>query len=272
MAGLLLLRALRAAGLGRLLGRGAAGRPGPWDPGEAALQEAERVLQRQRRVMLLRKLRREMEPPGPPPRSLSWQAMEQIRYLRNTFPEEWPVARLAQGFCVSVDVIQRVLRSKFCPPLDRRAKQDAKVLGEDRSPEQQVGPYWGLAISTGGVAQQLLPARAKDVPQSGAPIAPGGRSSSSTPQRNRHLWGAGERQNSRKCQLEPLQAERAKPEARAEATCMRNSLPGDVDSWDGRLAFPGDAGELHGVQGLPYTDLCPAVPGWVPGEPGNTCL
>ncbi|CAM4638204.1 unnamed protein product [Caretta caretta] len=89
MAGPLLPRALRAAGPSRLLARGAAGRAGRADP---ALQEVE-------------------------------------RYLRQAFPEEWPVARLAQGFGVSPDVIQRVLRSKFSPPLERRMKQDAKVLG-----------------------------------------------------------------------------------------------------------------------------------------------
>ncbi|XP_048723154.2 neugrin [Caretta caretta] len=136
MAGPLLPRALRAAGPSRLLARGAAGRAGPADP---ALQEVERVLQQQRKAVRLRRLRRELEPAGPPQRSLSWQAMEQIRYLRQAFPEEWPVARLAQGFGVSPDVIQRVLRSKFSPPLERRMKQDAKVLGVARILSREAG-------------------------------------------------------------------------------------------------------------------------------------
>ncbi|CAM5146143.1 unnamed protein product [Eretmochelys imbricata] len=192
MAGPLLPRALRAAGPSRLLARGAAGRAGPADP---ALQEVERVLQQQRKAVRLRRLRRELEPAGPPQRSLSWQAMEQIRYLRQAFPEEWPVARLAQGFGVSPDVIQRVLRSKFSPPLERRMKQDAKVLGKQGSREQQAGPDCRAepgAISAGEAAGQLLPARPKDVPQPGALIAPGGPSSSSKPQRNLLLRRPGE--------------------------------------------------------------------------------
>ncbi|XP_053897956.1 neugrin [Malaclemys terrapin pileata] len=214
MAGPLLPRALRAAGLSRLLARGA----GP-DP---ALQEAERALQQQRKAGRLRRLRRELEPAGPPQRSLSWQAMEQIRYLRQAFPEEWPVARLAQGFCVSTDVIQRVLRSKFSPPLERRMKQDAKVLGKQGSREQQPGPERRaelVAISAGEAAQ------------SGALLAPGGPKPQSTLQ----LWRAGARQN-RNAQLEPLQEDGSKPVAGMEATLMRNSWAGgDAEEWDGEV-------------------------------------
>lgn len=38
--------------------------------------------------------------------------------------------RLAEGFSVTPDVILRVIRSKFVPTVDRRAKQDAKVMTE----------------------------------------------------------------------------------------------------------------------------------------------
>ncbi|XP_065268805.1 neugrin [Emys orbicularis] len=241
MARPLLPRALRAAGLSRLLARGA----GPADP---ALQEAERALQQQRKAVRLRRLRRELEPAGPPQRSLSWQAMEQIRYLRQAFPEEWPVARLAQGFCVSTDVIQRVLRSKFSPPLERRMKQDAKVLGKQGSREQQPGPDRRaelVAVSAGEAARQLLPARPKDMPQSGALIAPGGQSSSSKPQRNRQLWRAGERQNRRKAQLEPLQEDGTKPVAGMEAALVRNSSAGgDAEEWDGEVLSEEELEEL----------------------------
>ncbi|XP_073160693.1 LOW QUALITY PROTEIN: neugrin [Lepidochelys kempii] len=236
MAAPLLPRALRAAGPSRLLARGAAGRAGPADP---ALQEVERVLQQQRKAVRLRRLRRELEPAGPPQRSLSWQAMEQIRYLRQAFSEEWPVARLAQGFGVSPDVIQRVLRSKFSPPLERRMKQDAKVLGKQGSREQQAGPDCRAepgAISAGEAAGQLLPARPKDVPQPGALIAPGGPSSSSKPQRNLPLRRAGESQNRRNSQLEPLQEDGAKPGAGMEATLRRDWAPGgDPGEWDGEV-------------------------------------
>uniref|UniRef100_A0A1A8SEK5 Neugrin n=1 Tax=Nothobranchius rachovii TaxID=451742 RepID=A0A1A8SEK5_9TELE len=73
-------------------------------------------------------LRRQMIPPGAPQRKLTWDAIEQIRYLKQELPEEWTVERLAEGFSVTPDVISRVLRSKFTPPLTRKAKQDAKVM------------------------------------------------------------------------------------------------------------------------------------------------
>ncbi|CAM5146138.1 unnamed protein product [Eretmochelys imbricata] len=114
MAGPLLPRALRAAGPSRLLARGAAGRAGPADP---ALQEVERVLQQQRKAVRLRRLRRELEPAGPPPAQPELAGHGADPVFKAGLPEEWPVARLAQGFGVSPDVIQRVLRSKFSPPL-----------------------------------------------------------------------------------------------------------------------------------------------------------
>uniref|UniRef100_A0A8C0GW52 Neugrin n=1 Tax=Chelonoidis abingdonii TaxID=106734 RepID=A0A8C0GW52_CHEAB len=198
-----------------------------------------RALQQQRKAMRLRRLRKELElePAGPPQRSLSWQAMEQIRYLRQAFPEEWPVARLAQGFCVSTDVIQRVLRSKFSPPLEQRMKQDAKVLGKQESWEQQAGPDRRaelVAISAG-----------EDMPQSAPLIVPGGQSSSSKPQRNGQCWRAEERQNRRNAQPEPLQEDGTKPVAGMEATLMRSSLAGgDTEEWDGEVLSEEELEEL----------------------------
>uniref|UniRef100_A0A8C5M5X0 Neugrin n=1 Tax=Leptobrachium leishanense TaxID=445787 RepID=A0A8C5M5X0_9ANUR len=60
------------------------------------------------------------------------------RYLKREFPEEWTLHRLAEGFNVSSDVIQRVLRSNFSPPEKRRLKQDlkvSKVLGQNVIPD-----------------------------------------------------------------------------------------------------------------------------------------
>ncbi|KAM6981558.1 neugrin [Tautogolabrus adspersus] len=73
-------------------------------------------------------LRRQMTPSGAPQRRLTWDAIEQIRYLKQEQPEEWTVERLAEGFSVSPDVIQRVLRTKFVPSPERKAKQDAKSM------------------------------------------------------------------------------------------------------------------------------------------------
>lgn len=69
-----------------------------------------------------------MEAPGAPPRTLTWEAMEQIRYLHKEFAESWSVPRLAEGFDVSTDVIRRVIKSKFVPTLEQKLRQDQKVL------------------------------------------------------------------------------------------------------------------------------------------------
>ncbi|XP_037688994.1 neugrin [Choloepus didactylus] len=117
--------------------RGMAG-PGPigrepdpdsdWEPEERELQEVESALKRQKKAIRFQKIRRQMEAPGAPPRTLTWEAMEQIRYLHKEFAESWSVPRLAEGFNVSTDVIRRVLKSKFVPTLEQKQKQDQKVL------------------------------------------------------------------------------------------------------------------------------------------------
>ncbi|XP_031700959.1 neugrin [Anarrhichthys ocellatus] len=73
-------------------------------------------------------LRRQMTPPGAPQRKLTWDAIEQIRYLKREQPDEWTVQRLAEGYSVTPDVILRVLRSNHVPAPDRKIKQDAKVM------------------------------------------------------------------------------------------------------------------------------------------------
>lgn len=60
--------------------------------------------------------------------SLNVKCQSTFRYLKQNQPEEWTVERLADGFSVSPDVILRVLRSKFVPSPERKAKQNAKVL------------------------------------------------------------------------------------------------------------------------------------------------
>ncbi|XP_032119724.1 neugrin [Sapajus apella] len=117
--------------------RGVAG-PGPigrepdpdtdWEPEERELQEVESTLKRQKKAIRFQKIRRQMEAPGAPPRTLTWEAVEQIRYLHKEFAESWSVPRLAEGFDVSTDVIRRVLKSRFVPTLKQKLKQDQKVL------------------------------------------------------------------------------------------------------------------------------------------------
>ncbi|XP_040825236.1 neugrin [Ochotona curzoniae] len=99
-----------------------------WEPEERELQELESTLKRQKKAIRFQRLRRQMEAPGAPPRTLTWEAMDQIRYLHEEFTECWSVPRLAEGFGVSPDVIRRVLKSKFVPLLEQKLKQDQKVL------------------------------------------------------------------------------------------------------------------------------------------------
>ncbi|XP_003963261.2 neugrin [Takifugu rubripes] len=87
-------------------------------------------VRRRQKAVKFHVLRRQMTSPGAPKRKLSWDAIEQIRYLKQEQPEEWTVERLAEGFSVTPDVILRVIRSKFVPTVDRRAEQDAKVMAE----------------------------------------------------------------------------------------------------------------------------------------------
>uniref|UniRef100_A0A8C0HUV3 Neugrin n=1 Tax=Balaenoptera musculus TaxID=9771 RepID=A0A8C0HUV3_BALMU len=113
-----------------------------WEPEERELQEVESALKRQRKAIRFQKIRKQMEAPGSPPRTLTWEAMEQIRYLHREFAESWSVPRLAEGFDVSTDVIRRVLKSKFVPTLEQKLKQDQKVLkkiGLARSLQQLPG-------------------------------------------------------------------------------------------------------------------------------------
>ncbi|KAM9181966.1 neugrin [Mergus octosetaceus] len=144
----LLRRGLRAAAL--LAGaprRAAAAWPGDPEPPDAALEEAERA-RRRRAAARLQRLRRELgEGRGAPERTLSWQAMEQMRFLRRELPEEWPLQRLARGFGVSPDVVRRVLRGRGCPPPRRRLRQDARALRAAASPPPPgPAPHGGLEV------------------------------------------------------------------------------------------------------------------------------
>ncbi|XP_052337409.1 neugrin [Oncorhynchus keta] len=111
---------------------------------------------RRQRTVKYHIVKRQLTEPGAPERMLSWDAMEQIRYLKQELPEEWTVDRLAEGFSVHRDVILRVLRSKFAPTPERKAKQDTSVWARLR---QQALPGAGgqdrqVALPGGGAGGQ----------------------------------------------------------------------------------------------------------------------
>ncbi|NXV86548.1 NGRN protein, partial [Calonectris borealis] len=151
---------LRAAAL--LAGtarRAAAAWPGDPEPPDLALEEAERcgaagpgagagaepgaltsLPRRARRRRAAARLRRELGGgSGAPERTLTWQAMEQMRFLRQELPEEWPPERLARGFGVTPDVVRRVLRGRGCPPPRRRQRQDERALSAAPDPAPAAG-------------------------------------------------------------------------------------------------------------------------------------
>ncbi|NWW23825.1 NGRN protein, partial [Falcunculus frontatus] len=132
---------LRAVSLlARAPRRAAAAWPGDPEPPDPALEETERCgalswcsgpVPARALTCVLRRARRRRAAAGgrrAPDRALTWQAMEQLRFLRQELPEEWPLERLAQGFGVSTDVVRRVLRSRGCPSPRRRLRQDQRAL------------------------------------------------------------------------------------------------------------------------------------------------
>ncbi|XP_073506954.1 neugrin [Phyllobates terribilis] len=125
---------------------------------ENAEQELKSALKRRKKAILLKRMKREMEPPEPTERRLTWNAIQQIRYLSQEFPEEWPLTRLAIGFNVSTDAIKKVLKSKFTPNEARRMKQDAgvfRILGQN--PPVSSKKQLQLESSSKNPAQPLLP-------------------------------------------------------------------------------------------------------------------
>ncbi|KAM9374906.1 neugrin [Phaethornis superciliosus] len=161
----LLRRGLRAAALLAVVPRRAlAAWPGDTEPADPVLEEEERCgcgcecgagagavshvsprrARRRRAAARLRRLRRELGGQrGAPERTLTWAAMEQMRFLRQELPEEWPPERLARGFGVSPEEVRRVLRSRGCPPLRRRLRQDERAIANAAAPR----PAPGLSAS-----------------------------------------------------------------------------------------------------------------------------
>ncbi|KAK2898577.1 hypothetical protein Q8A67_009995 [Cirrhinus molitorella] len=117
------------------------------DAVEAKLNSIISEEKRMRKAAKFHIIKRKMNNPGAPERRLSWDAIQQIRYLKQESPEEWTLQRLAEGFSVSPDVISRVLRSKFIPSAVRKLKQDSKVL-------TSAGPQ---SLSDGKTEQSRLP-------------------------------------------------------------------------------------------------------------------
>lgn len=80
-----------------------------------------------------------------------------FRYLKQEQPDEWTVERLAEGFSVTPDIILRVLRSKFTPPPEKKAKQDSKVMAGLRQQVLPSGAGRGLKLPAHRTLAELPP-------------------------------------------------------------------------------------------------------------------
>ncbi|XP_061759570.1 neugrin [Nerophis ophidion] len=128
---------------------------------EALLEEREK----NRKTIKYNIIERKMRPRGAPERKLTWQAIEQIKFLKQEQPDEWSVKHLAEGFSVSPDVIVRVLKSQFIPDPARKLKQDAKVmtrLNPQVLPSGSRAEQSRLKLHRGRAADALLPSGSQE--------------------------------------------------------------------------------------------------------------
>lgn len=102
------------------------------DDVEAQIEAVIREEKRKEKTVKFHKIKRQLRPKGAPVRKLTWDAIEQIRFLKLESPEEWSMERLAEGFSVTPDEISRILRSKFTPGPERKLKQDQMVLAKQQ--------------------------------------------------------------------------------------------------------------------------------------------
>ncbi|XP_033108787.1 uncharacterized protein LOC117110262 [Anneissia japonica] len=91
------------------------------------LEKISRDQIRRQKAMRYNRIRRQF-PQTKAPRLLTYDMMEQIRFLFQEYPEDWDVPRLAEGFSVTEDTIRKVLHSKFVPSEKRIAKMNNNAL------------------------------------------------------------------------------------------------------------------------------------------------
>ncbi|XP_029013398.1 neugrin [Betta splendens] len=199
---------------------------------------------RRQRTVKYNILRRQMSSPGPPQRKLTWDAIEQIRYLKQELPEEWTVQRLAEGFSVTPDVILRVLRSTFIPSPERKAKQDANVMN---ALSQQVLP-------SGAWKAQEMP----KLPRNHKPVTllSENREDALVPVSDQNLViqkkGSGSLANSRALvTVQPTQFASGisieapvKPSIKGDITSDTNLEENDEECWDGQVLTEKELEEL----------------------------
>ncbi|KAF9426511.1 Required for respiratory growth protein 9 mitochondrial [Podila epigama] len=59
-----------------------------------------------------------------PKRKVTRQAMDEIRYLRKQFPDEWTTPKLSSHFNIGIESVAKILRTDFQPSPERALEQD----------------------------------------------------------------------------------------------------------------------------------------------------
>ncbi|KAF7325314.1 Acylpeptide hydrolase [Mycena venus] len=83
-----------------------------------------------------------------PPRKLSREAMEGLRQLHRVNPETFTTSVLAERFRVSPEAVRRILKSRWAPPPERRAKlikKEAEAKAQFLSLSALRGAHGGAA-------------------------------------------------------------------------------------------------------------------------------
>ncbi|XP_071508400.1 uncharacterized protein [Diadema antillarum] len=128
------------------------------DVANNSLEEIARDQKRKLYSMQKSRMEREFRN-APRERTLSWDAIQQIRYLKQEEPEEWSVAMLAESFGVEEEVIRKVLKSRFMPKKAVRAKQDrAAAKNSEYLPSKTSAKVLALKASQDAVQSTESPA------------------------------------------------------------------------------------------------------------------
>ncbi|PIK33895.1 putative neugrin [Apostichopus japonicus] len=79
-------------------------------------------------------------------RSLTWDNIDKIRFLRQEHPQEWSLSQLAASFEVSETTIKKVLKSKYNPTHEKRKLHDTLVLKNTGREKKVKQPPTGTSV------------------------------------------------------------------------------------------------------------------------------
>lgn len=154
--------------------------------------------------------------------------------------------RLAEGFSVTPDVILRVLRSKFVPPPERKAKQDAKLMAElsqqvlssgvgtVRDTLKLPGSHTAAALPAGRMVAPVVPVAHQALMLRGeVSVSPAESSAAVTPLYTQHRGGV----------IQDASVMRPEEDRTADGNlCEEDQV--DEENWDGQVLTEEELEEL----------------------------